>query len=145
MLLSQRGFVSVSVFVCCLQVCLAWKTISCQTDKGNILRQFSQGITVWTVEDILNQKFPLPQVLKCTTPHYHCPCMSVRFYKCEGDTNLLSSCCCWPSFCLLNLIGCAYSLADIDYRYYYHTDQCFKQIKFCFSVSSGLTAIWSRG
>ena len=24
-----------SEFVCCLQVCLAWKTISCQTDKGN--------------------------------------------------------------------------------------------------------------
>ena len=25
------------MFVCCLKVCLAWKTISCQTDKGNRL------------------------------------------------------------------------------------------------------------
>ena len=28
-LLSQRSFISVSVFACCWQVCLAWKTISC--------------------------------------------------------------------------------------------------------------------
>ena len=35
--------------VCCLQVCLAWKTISCQTDMGNRLKhvQFSQGVPVW--------------------------------------------------------------------------------------------------
>ena len=33
------------VCVCCLQVCLAWKTISCQTDKGNRVKhvQFLQG------------------------------------------------------------------------------------------------------
>ena len=34
-ILCQRSFVSEIVFVCCLQVCLAWKTIFCQTDKGN--------------------------------------------------------------------------------------------------------------
>ena len=45
MLLSERSCVSESVFVCCLQVCLAWKTISCQTDTGNRVKrsQFSQG------------------------------------------------------------------------------------------------------
>ena len=34
---------------CFLQVCLAWKTISCQTDKGNRLKhvQFLQGVPVW--------------------------------------------------------------------------------------------------
>ena len=37
------------MFVCFLQVCLAWKTISCLTDKGNRLKhvQFSQGVPVW--------------------------------------------------------------------------------------------------
>ena len=51
MLLSQKSFVSVSVFVF-LQVCLAWKTISCLTDKGNRLKQvkFSQGVPVWRME-----------------------------------------------------------------------------------------------
>ena len=131
-------------------MCLLFTSLSCMENNFLPSRQGEYIKTIFAgnncVEDILNQKFPLPQVLKCTTPHYHCPCMSVRFYLCEGDTNLLSSCCCWPSFCLLNLIGCAYSLADIDYRYcYYHTDQCFKQIKFCFSVSSRIAAIWFRG
>ena len=48
MLLSQRNFVSVSVFACCFQVCLTWKTISCQTDKGNRVKhsQFLQGTCV---------------------------------------------------------------------------------------------------
>ena len=49
MLLSQRSFVWVNVSVRCLQVCLARKTTSCQTDKGHRLKQvqFSQGVPVW--------------------------------------------------------------------------------------------------
>ena len=37
------------VFVYCFQVYLAWKIISCQTDKGNRVRRvkISQGISVW--------------------------------------------------------------------------------------------------
>ena len=34
----SEKFVSESVFVCCLQVCIATKTISCQTDKGNSVK-----------------------------------------------------------------------------------------------------------
>ena len=35
----RKALFSIRVFICCLQVCLAWKTISCQTDKGNRVRQ----------------------------------------------------------------------------------------------------------
>ena len=44
-LLSLRSFVTEYVFVCCLQVCLACKTISCQTDKKNRVKhsQIMQG------------------------------------------------------------------------------------------------------
>ena len=31
----QRSFAWESMFVCCWKACLAWKTISCQTEKGN--------------------------------------------------------------------------------------------------------------
>ena len=50
------------VFVCCLQACPAWKTISYQRDKGNRVKhvQFSLDIPVWRM-----MKLMLPSIKDC--------------------------------------------------------------------------------
>ena len=44
---------------CYLLICLAWNTISCQTDKGNrvIQVQFSQDIPVWRMFESLAKAY----------------------------------------------------------------------------------------
>ena len=57
-LLWQRGFVWENVFVCCVRVSLAWKTISCPTEEEieqNICK-FGRG-TVWMMSELRKSTF----------------------------------------------------------------------------------------
>ena len=57
----HRSFVWESVIVCCLQVSLAWKTISCQTEKENRvkIKQIWHGNCVEDGQHLVNNDINL--------------------------------------------------------------------------------------